>query len=103
MSLDHDDHKFKIVNVGKFQGVMFPEGVIALNKELATGLHNALATKLANHPVGEVEVRLAEIAAHCSVVLDGVYGPEQISELCAILAGRLELLREVAPPQTILQ
>ena len=73
----------------------FPDGMVALNRELATGLHSTLEAKLANHPASEVEIRLAEIASHCSVLLDGVYGPEQISELCAILAGRLEVLREL--------
>ena len=75
----------------------FPDGVIALNKELASGYHGALMQKLDNHPSAETEIRLAEIASHCSVVLNGVYGPAQIDELAAILAGRLEVLRELAP------
>lgn len=77
---------------------MFPDGIIALNRELASGYHPTLARKLANHPADEVEVRLAEIAQHCSVALDGIYGSEQIDELSAILAGRLEVLRELVAP-----
>ncbi len=76
---------------------MFPDGVIALNRELASGYHPKLAVRLANHPSAETEIRLAEIASYCSIAIDGIYGPEQIAELCAILAGRLEVLRELAP------
>lgn len=75
----------------------FPEGVILLNKELASGYHPKLERLLANHPVNELEIRLAEIASYCSVALDGTYGPEQIEELCAILSGRLMVLREITP------
>lgn len=81
---------------------LFPEGLIALNKELATGLHPKLETLLANHPAGEWEIKLSEIAAYCQVALDGVYPPEQISELGFILAGRLEVLREFPHAQTII-
>lgn len=77
---------------------IFPDGVIALNRELASGYHPTLERKLANHPIAETEIRLAEIASHCSIALDGVYGPEQIDELSAILAGRLEVLRELVKP-----
>ena len=76
---------------------MFPEGYIALNKELASGFHSALEAKLANHPVDEVDIRLAEIATHCSVILDGIYTLAERDHLCAVLAGRLEVLREIAP------
>lgn len=75
----------------------FPDGVIALNKELASGYHGTLQRKLDNHPAAETEIRLAEIASHCSIALNGIYGPVQIEELAAILAGRLEVLRELVP------
>lgn len=81
----------------------FPEGYIALNKELACGMHEGLCKKLNNHAVDDIDVKLAEIASHCSVVLDGTYTLEEREKLCFILAGRLEVLREIAPPQTILQ
>ena len=80
----------------------FPEGYIALNRELASGYHPTLTTKLGKHPSDEVDIRLAEIATHCSVLLDGTYTLEEREKLCAILAGRLEVLREIAPPQTII-
>ena len=81
---------------------MFPEGYIALNKELASGFHSALEAKLSKHPVDEVDIRLAEIATHCSVILDGTYTLEERDHLCAVLAGRLEVLREITPAQVII-
>ena len=80
----------------------FPDGYIALNKELASGLHESLAVKLANHPVDEIDVKLAEIASHCSIALKGDYSLEERNKLCFILAGRLEVLRELPKSQTIL-
>ena len=80
----------------------FPPGFIALNKELATGLHPELERRLNAHPVNEVDIRLAEIATYCSVVLDGVYTLEARDELCFILAGRLEVLRELPRSQNII-
>lgn len=81
----------------------FPEGYIALNKELATGLHGGLERKLNNHAADDTDIKLAEIASHCSIVLNGAYTIEERDKLCFILAGRLEVLRELAPPQVILQ
>jgi hypothetical protein len=80
----------------------FGDGMILLNEELATGLHTHLEAKLSKHPVNEIEIRLAEIATHCDVILDGVYDPKEIDKLCATLAGRLQVLREKEIPQIIL-
>lgn len=80
----------------------FPEGIIALQKELASGYHPTLAQKLAKHRIDDWEVKIAEIASHCSIILDGTYQAEDINKLGFILAGRLEVLREVIPAQTIL-
>lgn len=80
---------------------MFPDGYILLNKELATGLHGSLEKKLEKHPVDDVDIRLAEIASHCSVVLDGVYSLAERDHLCAVLAGRLEVLRELPKPTIV--
>jgi hypothetical protein len=82
--------------------VLYPEGLIALNAEIATGLHPKLEARLSNHPAAEWEIKLAEIASYCSVVLDGTYAADQISELGHILAGRLEVLRELPRAQTII-
>lgn len=92
----------QIYKQGKFIIEMLPEGYIALNKELATGLHKALEEKLKRFPPDEVDMRLSEVCVHCGIVLDGAYTLAERDKLCAILAGRLEVLREIAPPQTIL-
>ena len=73
---------------------MFPPGFIALNKELATGLHPQLEKLLANHPAAEVDIKLAEIARYCEIALDGTYTLEDRNKLCLILVSRLEMLRE---------
>ncbi len=80
---------------GKYILEFFPEGYIALNKELATGYHPTLEKLLAVHPSDEVDIRLAAIASYCSIILDGSYSIEERDKLCSVLAGRLEVLREV--------
>lgn len=84
---------------GKVRFEMFPEGFIALNKELATGLHPKLEKLLLDQPVNEVDIRLAAISLYCGVVLDGTYTLAERDKLCYVLAGRLEALREA--PQGI--
>ena len=79
---------------GKVTFEMFPEGYIALNRELATGLHPKLYTQLNKQDVNEVDIRLAVIASYCGVLLDGTYTLGERDKLCFILAGRLEAMRE---------
>ena len=86
---------------GKYRFELFPEGYIALNRELATRLHPKLEVLLKNHSVDDVDIKLAEIASYCSVVLDGTYTIEERDRLCFILAGRLEVLREIPDSQNI--
>lgn len=81
---------------------LFPEGYIALQKELSSGYHPSLEKLLANHPNEEIDIKLAEIATYCSIALDGTYTMEEREKLCFILAGRLEVLREVVSAQKIL-
>lgn len=66
----------------------FPESYIALNQEV--GNHPELCELLAKHPPQEFEIRLAEIAAYCGVVLDGYYTPEDLEKLAHILVGKLK-------------
>jgi hypothetical protein len=80
----------------------FPEGLIALQKELATGLHPQLEKLLANHPANEWEIKIAEIATYCGVLLDDTYHKEDFNKLGFILAGRLEVLREIPKAQNII-
>lgn len=91
----HEDNQLKYDKRGRYTLEYFPEGFIALQKELATGLHPKLEKLLANHPADELDIRLAEIASYCQVVLEGTYTIEERSNLCSILVGRLELLREI--------
>lgn len=80
---------------------MFPPGFIALNKELATGLHPGLEVYLQRHSPEDTDLKLAEVAVHCGILLDGIYSLEEKDKLCFVMAGRLELLREV-PKGTII-
>lgn len=66
---------------------MFPEYLIRLNVE--TSKHPILMERLANHLMAEWEVKLAEIANYCDVVLDGDYMPEDIENICNILYRKL--------------
>lgn len=90
-------------STGKIRFEMFPEGYIALNKELATGLHPKLEKLLEKHPLDETDIKLAEIAAYCSVALDATYTLGERDKLCFILAGRLEALRELPSPSIVIQ
>jgi hypothetical protein len=86
---------------GKYRFEMFPEGYIALNRELATGLHPKLEELLSRHPIDEVDIRLAHISSYCEVALGATYTLAERDKLCFILAGRLEAKRE-APAGIIL-
>ena len=70
---------------------IWPDELIALNQELLH--HPELMERLANHlrndGVNEWEVKLAEIAVYCEVILDGEYLPEAIIKLCDILRIKL--------------
>lgn len=87
---------------GKYTVEMLPDGYIALNKELSTGYHPKLEALLSQHPPHETDIRLSQIAVYCGIVLDGTYTLEERNHLCAVLAGRLEVLREIVPAQTII-
>lgn len=58
-----------------------------LTKEVKN--HPQLLALLANHPVDEFEIKLAEIAAYCEVILDGEYSQGEIRHLCKILTEKL--------------
>ena len=66
----------------------FPESVIELQKELLN--HPTLMERLGKHDMQEVEIKIAEIAAYCDVVLDGDYTNEMLETLCGILVQRLK-------------
>lgn len=86
---------------GKVTFEFFPEGFIALNKELATGLHPKVEAQLAKLE-NDVDIRLSALAAYVGIALDGTYTLPERDKLCFIIAGRLEVLREFPSPQIIL-
>lgn len=99
-----NDHDVKTFKQGRMIVEMMPEGYIILNRELATGLHPKLeailsAPQYANPD--DIDLRLAAIATYCGIVLKGVYTLEQRSQLCCILAGRLEVLRDFPGSEVI--
>lgn len=65
----------------------FPQSFMDLQRELPN--HPELVEHLQNHPADELELRLAEIASYCGVVLDGSYLPEELHKLAEILVKRL--------------
>ena len=65
----------------------FPPHMIELQEEIFQ--HPELCRLLANHPPQEKEARIAEIAAYCGIILNGMYMPEDIDKLCEILHRKL--------------
>lgn len=77
---------------------LWPEEIIELNKELASGYHRELEEQLkevGSHESQWVE-RFATIAAYCEVALDGMYSSDQIVAICRVLLPRLMELRKRA-------
>ena len=74
----------------------FPQEYIELQKELLTGYHPKLEKILTTNggTADDVDLKLAQIAAYCSVILDGVYTLEERMRLCDILRKRLQYMRE---------
>ena len=66
----------------------FDPRMIALQEELLN--HPRLMELLAKHPPQEMEMRLAEVAAYCEVMLDGYYSREQLAELADVLTRKLK-------------
>jgi hypothetical protein len=82
--------------------VMFPEEVIQLNRELATGLHPKLE-KILSEVQGDYDFveRIAHIAAYCELILDSMYDGDELAKLCEVLRKRLVDKRE-RPDTTII-
>jgi 1-aminocyclopropane-1-carboxylate deaminase/D-cysteine desulfhydrase-like pyridoxal-dependent ACC family enzyme len=82
--------------------VMFPEEVIQLNRELATGLHPKLEAILSEVPGDHDFVeRIAHIAAYCEIILDSMYDENELAGLCELLRKRLVDKRE--RPDTVIE
>jgi len=66
----------------------FTESEIALSREI--GNHPILMERLSKHPPQEKEIRLAEVASYCDIVLDGTYSPDDLDRLCWVLWRKLK-------------
>lgn len=72
----------------KFKSVtLFDDRLLRLDREIAN--HPEVQKLLSKHPVGELELRLAEVASYCEVALDGAYTKEDLYKLADILATKL--------------
>lgn len=79
---------------------MWPEEIIALNKELATGYHPELEDRLRG--MNDFVERFGTIAAYCDVALDGVYTSDQmVAMVGAVFLDRLEK-RRINPNRMII-
>jgi hypothetical protein len=84
---------FQITTNGKYVFEIFPDEILALDKELNTGYHPRLDF-IRQYPTDEIDIKLAQIAAYCEVVLDGDYSLKDRMKLCKILTEKLILKRE---------
>ena len=81
----------EIYNLRGMKVEIFPDEVIELNREVAN--HPALMKILSEQEhKNDMYIMLCEVAAYCSVVLDGYYTKDDILALCNML--RLELLKK---------
>lgn len=65
----------------------FHENRIALGEEVK--LHPELKEMLAAIDSSEIEMKMAEIAAYCDVILDGYYSVEDLDDLSGKLVWKL--------------
>lgn len=79
---------------GKYVFELFPQEMIDLQKELATPYHPDLCNILAGYPAEETDIKFAQIASYCGVMLDGIYTFEDKVKLAKILTEKLILLRK---------
>ncbi len=73
--------------MGNLKIEMFHEDKVQLNLEVQK--HPDLMKLLANHPAGEYEIQLAEIAGYCGIALHGDYLPSDLDRLCGLLVKKL--------------
>jgi len=79
----------------------FPEEFIQLNKEILH--HPVLQRRLANHPIHEFEIRMAEVAAYCLIAVDGEFYLEDLIKLAALCLERLQKMPGVNPADQQIQ
>lgn len=73
----------------------FPPEYLLLQKELDTDYHPTLQKILRESGGGadDVDLKLAQIAAYCEVMLDGIYTLDERVNLCRLLWEKLQLKR----------
>ena len=73
------------------QIMLIPKYLVELNMELEH--HPALVKKLQKYEFKELPEKIAEIATHCGVLLDGYYEESQIEHVCGALTETLRTMR----------
>lgn len=72
---------------------MFPEELTTLMQEIANPEHKPLHELLASIRTADVYEQLAHVAAYCSVILDGLYTPDDLLGLYKLLTKKLYEMR----------
>lgn len=93
MAIEEDDVGVKNWSNGKFVFEIFPPEYIALDKELKTGLHPKLDF-LSQFGMDDIDMKIAQIASYCEVMMDGDYSLADRVKLCGILVEKLKDKRE---------
>ena len=84
----------KTLSNGKMVFEYFPIEYIELNIEIVSQPHPKLQEILSKFPADDIDMKLAQTAAYCEVMMDDCYTFEDRTRLCKILRERLVLLRE---------
>ncbi len=87
---------------GKYTFELFPAEYIELQKELMRDDHSKICNIIGQYGPDDIDIKLAQIASYCEVMLDGDYSLENRIQLCKILTEKLVLLREKTGPQNII-
>lgn len=88
----------KTLEINRVAYTLFPEELTELRKEIQH--HPDLLLILHTQSDKDVYIQLAEIAAHCGIVLDGDYTQQDILKLCKLLTNNLMAKRVIVvnPP-----
>lgn len=85
---------------GKIVFELFPQEFLDLDAEMRTGYHPKLEF-ISGYPMDELDIKLAQIAAYCEVMLDGDYTLADRVKLCKVLKEKLIAKREYPNAQII--
>lgn len=96
-----DNTLFRVTGNQKMVFEVFPQEYLDLDAELKTEYHPKLDF-LKNYPVDDMDIKLAQIAAYCEVILDGDYDIKDRVKVAGILVKKLKEKREVPGAQTII-